>query len=152
MDSCVHFYVYLFTLRHWERKRAPGERGVRLKAGCHCPLSGRDQKLSLSLMVLSLTWTSKLSSRSCGLCSQHLWQPGAPPHPLHHLPQVTTLPLAFMRVSHFSHVQLFVTPWTGAHQAPLSVGFSRQKHCSGFHALQGIFSSNHVSHVSYIGR
>ena len=24
----------------------------------------------------------------------------------------------------FSHVQLFVTPWTVAHQAPLSMGFS----------------------------
>ena len=30
-----------------------------------------------------------------------------------------------------SHVRLFVTPWTGAHQAPLSVGFSRQEHWSG---------------------
>ena len=27
----------------------------------------------------------------------------------------------------FSHVWLFVTPWTVAHQAPLSMGFSRQK-------------------------
>ena len=31
----------------------------------------------------------------------------------------------------FSHVQLCVIPWTVACQAPLSVGFSRQKHCSG---------------------
>ena len=30
-----------------------------------------------------------------------------------------------------SHVQLFVTPWTVAHQAPLSMGFSRQEHWSG---------------------
>ena len=29
-----------------------------------------------------------------------------------------------------SHVQLFVTPWTVAHQAPLSIGFSRQEHWS----------------------
>ena len=34
-------------------------------------------------------------------------------------------------LSHFSHVQLFATPWTVAHQAPLSMGFSRQEHCSG---------------------
>ena len=27
--------------------------------------------------------------------------------------------------SHFSHLQLFVTPWTVALQAPLSIGFSR---------------------------
>ena len=31
----------------------------------------------------------------------------------------------------FSHVQIFVTPWTIAHQAPLSMGFSRQEHGSG---------------------
>ena len=30
-----------------------------------------------------------------------------------------------------SQVQLFVTPWTVAHQAPLSVGFSRQEYWSG---------------------
>ena len=31
----------------------------------------------------------------------------------------------------FSCVQLCVTPWTVAHQAPLSMGFSRQEHWSG---------------------
>ena len=30
-----------------------------------------------------------------------------------------------------SHLQLFVTPWTVAHQAPLSTGFSRQEYWSG---------------------
>ena len=34
-------------------------------------------------------------------------------------------------LSRFSHVQLFATPWTIAHQAPLSMGFSRQGHWSG---------------------
>ena len=34
-------------------------------------------------------------------------------------------------LSCFSCVQLFVTPWTVAHQAPLSLGFSRQEHWSG---------------------
>ena len=29
------------------------------------------------------------------------------------------------------HVQYFVTPWTVAHQAPLSMGFSRQEYWSG---------------------
>ena len=31
-----------------------------------------------------------------------------------------------------SHVQCFVTLWTVAHQAPLSIGFSRQEYWSGF--------------------
>ena len=34
-------------------------------------------------------------------------------------------------LSGFSRVQLFVTLRTVAHQAPLSMGFSRQEHCSG---------------------
>ena len=34
-------------------------------------------------------------------------------------------------LSHFSHVQLFVTLWTVGHQAPLSMGFSRQEYWSG---------------------
>ena len=33
--------------------------------------------------------------------------------------------------SHFNHIQLFVTLWTIAHQAPLSMGFSRQEYWSG---------------------
>ena len=31
----------------------------------------------------------------------------------------------------FSHVQLFATPWTTAHQAILSMGFPRQEYWSG---------------------
>ena len=43
-------------------------------------------------------------------------------------------------LSCFHHVRLFVTLWTVALQAPLSMGFSRQEYWSGFHALlQGIF-------------
>ena len=34
-------------------------------------------------------------------------------------------------LSHFSHVQLFATLWTVAHQASLSMGFSRQEYWSG---------------------
>ena len=33
--------------------------------------------------------------------------------------------------SHFSRVRLFATPWTIAHQAPPSMGFSRQEYWSG---------------------
>ena len=34
-------------------------------------------------------------------------------------------------LSRFSPVRLCATPWTAAHQAPLSVGFSRQEHWRG---------------------
>ena len=34
-------------------------------------------------------------------------------------------------LNHFSRIQLFVTLWTGARQALLSVGFCRQEYWSG---------------------
>ena len=36
-----------------------------------------------------------------------------------------------MKEKSLSRVQLFVTPWTVAYQAPLSMGFSRQGYWSG---------------------
>ena len=38
-------------------------------------------------------------------------------------------------LSCFSRVQLYVTPETAAHQAPPSLGFSRQEYWSGLHFL-----------------
>ena len=36
-----------------------------------------------------------------------------------------------VKMKSLSGVRLFVTPWTAAHQAPRSLGFSRQEHWSG---------------------
>ena len=36
-----------------------------------------------------------------------------------------------VKVKSLSRVRLFSTPWIAAHQAPLSMGFSRQEHWSG---------------------
>ena len=36
-----------------------------------------------------------------------------------------------MKVKSLSHVRLLATPWTAAHQAPPSVGSSRQEYWSG---------------------
>ena len=41
--------------------------------------------------------------------------------------KITLFPCALS----LSRVQLFGTPWTVSHQAPLSLGFSRQEYCSG---------------------
>ena len=43
---------------------------------------------------------------------------------------VAQILLAYL-LSHFSRVHLFATPWTIAHQAPLSMEFSRQEYWSG---------------------
>ena len=54
-----------------------------------------------------------------------------------------------------SRVQLFVTPWSAACHAPLSMEFSRQEYWSGLHfLLQGIFSTQgeDVAYVSCIDR
>ena len=46
----------------------------------------------------------------------------------------------FAMCAGLSHVWLFVTPWTIAYQAPLSMEFSRQEFGPGWHfLLQGIF-------------
>ena len=50
-----------------------------------------------------------------------------------------------------SHVQLFATPWTVAHQAPLSMGFSRQEYWCGLHILlQGSSRPRDRTHISCI--
>ena len=59
-------------------------------------------------------------------------------------------------LSHFSHAQLFTTPWTVAYQAPLSMGFSRQEYWSRLPFPSPGESSwprdwTHVSYVSCTG-
>ena len=44
---------------------------------------------------------------------------------------LTSYTMACMHAQLLSCVWLFATPWTVAHQAPLSMGFSRQKYWSG---------------------
>ena len=45
-----------------------------------------------------------------------------------------------VKVKLLSHVRLLVTPWTAAHQAPPSMGFSRQEYWSGV-PLPSLFSN-----------
>ena len=77
-----------------------------------------------------MSWSLSLSAESCmGLgwcCPRRLSgiSAGCRFHPL--------LPLcACVCLSPFSRVRLFLTPWTASHQAPLSMGFSRQEYWSG---------------------
>ena len=58
--------------------------------------------------------------------------------------------LLLLLLSHFSRVRLCATPWTAAHQAPPSLGFSRQEHWSGLpspspvhHSHQETTNQNH---------
>ena len=48
-------------------------------------------------------------------------------------------------LSHFIRVQLFVIPWTVAHQSPLSMGFSMPEYWSGYHfLLQGVIQGSNL--------
>ena len=46
-------------------------------------------------------------------------------------PENTKIKEGKVKVKLLSRVQLFATPWTGAYQVPLSMGFSRQESWSG---------------------
>ena len=46
-------------------------------------------------------------------------------------PAIENKLLLLLLLSRISHVRLCATPLTAAHQAPLSLGFSRQEHWSG---------------------
>jgi len=67
----------------------------------------------LTLMPLFLIPSSKSSEQT----AEHFQK-----LPMHRL---------LLLLSHFSRVRLRATPWTAAHQAPPSLGFSRQEHWSG---------------------
>ena len=47
--------------------------------------------------------------------------------------------LLLLLLSHFSRVRLLATPWTAAHQAPLSLGFSRQEYWSGVASPSSVY-------------
>ena len=60
-------------------------------------------------------------------------------------------------LSRFSHVRLFVTPWTAALQPPLCIGFSRQEYWSGLPCpppggLPNPGMETRISEVSRTGR
>ena len=45
--------------------------------------------------------------------------------------KIINMTMLLLLLSHFSHVRLWVTRQTAAHQAPPSLGFSRQEHWNG---------------------
>ena len=54
-----------------------------------------------------------------------------------------------VKVKSLSRVQLFATPWTAAHQAPLSMGFSRQEYWMGCHRLYWLCTYKYVHMCMY---
>ena len=50
-------------------------------------------------------------------------------------------PMLQLLLTHFSRVRLCATPQTATHQAPPSLGFSRQEHWSGLPFLSPVHES-----------
>ena len=55
-----------------------------------------------------------------------------------------------VKVKSLSSVRLLATPWTAAHQAPPSMGFSRQEYWSGLPLLSPIYMYTHT-HIYIYG-
>ena len=64
--------------------------------------------------------------------------------PLSHLGSLFYSMLLLLLLSRFSRVRLCATPETAAHQAPLSLGFSRQEHWSGLPFLSPMHESKKI--------
>ena len=85
-------------------------------------LPGKNTGVDGHALLQGIFWTQGLNLHI--LCLRHCrWvlYPLSPPGKPSFLEEVKLL----------SRVHLFVTPWTVAHQAPLSMEFSRQEYCSG---------------------
>ena len=115
----------------------------------------RIQPLSHVRMVVTLWTVDYWAPPSMGFSKRVYWSvlpfcvqgdlpdPGSNPHLLSPALQVDSLPLSYWgspipymsMLSYFNRVQLCATPWTVAHQAPLSMGFSRQEYWSGLPCL-----------------
>ena len=94
----------------------------------------------LAFMEMSAAAAAAKSVQSClTLCDPVDVSP--PGSPVPRIPQARTLEWVAIsssnawkwkvKVKSLSPVWLFATPWTAAHQAPLSMGFSRQEYWSG---------------------
>ena len=89
-------------------------------------------------MVLALIPSAAAAAKSlqsCPTLQPHRWQPTRLPHPWDSPGKNSGVGYCFllqcMKVKPLSRVLLSATPWTAAHQAPPSMGFSRQEYWSG---------------------
>ena len=86
--------------------------------------------LKLLLLLLSCICPTVCTSMDCS-------PPGSPIHGILQARTLEWVAISFsnawkwkVKVKSLSHVWLSATPWTAAYQAPLSMGFSRQKYWS----------------------
>ena len=115
MYVCVYIYIYIWSLEKWHR------------VIYHFFFTARDlEKMQLSKKPSSIYWCAQHCVGHCERSEVRMKL----------IPDLKELNLYPKRegegkvhacmLNRFSHVWLFATPWTIAHQAPLSMGFSSQ--------------------------
>ena len=102
--------------------------------------------MMLKSIISILKWLCGCNLKHCVYCEvtgekcrKTSWRGGGPggrrkkrtQNPVSCSERSAAVPSSACMLSHFSRVRLFVTPWTVAHQAPLSMGFFRQEYWSG---------------------
>ena len=120
------YYVSCPTLLQLQPARLlcpPHSPGKNTGVGCHSLFQG-----------IFPTQGSNLGFLHCRQILYHLTHQGSPTHIIKLIKMKLTKIKSILRAcvrSHFSCVWLFVTFGTGVHQAPLSMGFSKQEYWSG---------------------
>ena len=87
------------------------------------------------------------------LCATHRWQPTRLRRPWDSPGKNTGVGCHFLlqgvKVKSLSRVWLFAIPWTEAHQAPPSMGFSRQEYWSGVPSPSPLYLGVHFKNYYY---
>ena len=104
----------------------------------HHPVSSLDLQKMLWIETFQLNYLETIQAPPCSVNKWENWTTLGSPRfrceprtsDTSYTP-IITLKKKKVKVKLLSCVQLFVTPWTVAHQAPPSMEFSRQEHWSG---------------------
>ena len=119
--------------------------GKNTGVGCHCFLQCMKVKSESEVTQLCPTLCDPTDGSPPGSPIPRIFQArvlewgaiafSVPPKYLSLKTVVQTCLFMMFVLSGISYVWLLVTPWTVAHQGPLSMGFSRQEHWSGLPCL-----------------
>ena len=128
ISSCAHMLRHQGFGQLCSSKRIPPDHWVPGSGGHPDPVQGFWKQRWLEIQGLCGEWLRHCSwGRQTSLTSQH----GALSRTPDYVCEMKNVLLLLLLLSHFSRVQLCATPWMAAHQAPRSLGFSRQEHWSG---------------------
>ena len=114
----------------------------------------RAQWAHLFPTLCNIEWLCQVTSVVSDSARLHRRQSTRPPHPWYSPGKNTGVGCHFllqcMKVKSLSLVQLPATPWTAVHQAPPSMGFSKQEYWSGVPLNQpkvGVFTPQKLANT-----